>query len=190
MLSLRRLRQAGKHLKNEPPKQRAIRVVLLLCLLGLVCWAFWHNTQRKLTEVIPAKNASLANRAAADETDTLSVDQLEKLSKYVDLFAKNYGANLAVKIIEGPIDEGSAVAGSADFCLILSPSHKKVFVSASPLVTAALGQQTLAYLRDAHFKDYFNDGNWPEGLARALSLVARELDERLGGQTTGDTSTK
>ncbi len=178
MLSLRRLRQTGKYLKSAPPRRRAIRVFLMVCVLGLACWAFWHNAERKISKIGgPAKGAAM------DETGTLSASQEDMLSKYVGLFFQNYGARLVVRITAGP---AVAPDGSADLSLVLSPSRKEVFVGASPLVMAALGAKTLSYLRDEHFKSYFDAGNWPEGLAVALSMISRDLDQRLDGQSGSD----
>lgn len=162
-------------MRDETPRMRFLRYILIALLFCAVIWGFWMNNERRVN--LLKKNAG----PVIDATGVLGTEQLNELARFQERFAAVYGLNLIILIRNEPFPEpflAPRERGATVF-LGLAPKQGQVLFELPPLAEAALGEETTRRLRHTHFMPYFTDNSWPEGLAEALNLLAQRFDAAL-----------
>ena len=152
--------------KNESPAMRMVRILGMIAVFIIVASLFWKNYDRALTKIAH-------KQSIWDQTKTLTDKQKKMLYKFSDLLKQRYGLSLRIKITKERIFIPKLDAKT--IFIGLSPERKEVIVRFPPLVEKVLGIEFLRYLQEKHFVPYFENGNWPQGLAEALSLIGQKL---------------
>ncbi|MDL2317439.1 TPM domain-containing protein [Desulfovibrio sp. OttesenSCG-928-A18] len=153
--------------------QRFFRILIIGLLFCAVIWGFWMNNERQMERL---RKESIP---ALDSTGLLREEEQQRLAQYVERFRKNYGLAIVISIRDQPFPSPFLLpderAGS--FFFGLCPPDQQVLFEVPPLAEHLLGQPFISYLRHEHFRPYFARGNWPEGLASALSMLAERMDK-------------
>lgn len=176
MIFFRRPPRRGRVRYEESALQRFFRIVLIGLLFAGVLWGFWMNSERQMNRIM--------QRAAPqmDATGTLTPAQLELLQTYGLRFFAKYGITIQIEIHNNSLSDAQA-RNSGQMYLGLNPKNGQVLFYAPPLAASALGSDFVRYLNQEHFSSCFAAGNWPEGLAKALSLISTRLDSTLKENT-------
>ncbi|MDR2160836.1 MAG: TPM domain-containing protein [Desulfovibrio sp.] len=155
---------------EETRGRRFLRLALACCLLACAVWGMGLNGERQ--------GRFRGEGGSVDDAGFLSPEQEESVREYCARFFKAYGVALRIQIRNGPPDDSRARAGGQVF-LGLNLKDSRVLLYAPPLVRVALGEEFILSLSRDHFPPYFARGDWAEGLAGALSLLAVRLDATL-----------
>ena len=184
MALFRRPPRRGRVRYEENALQRFFRIVLIGLLFTGVLWGFWMNSERQMNRVM--QNAA----PRIDATGTLSPAQLELLQTYGLRFFAEYGIRIQVEVRNSALSEAQAKKTGSMY-LGLNPQSGQALFYAPPLAAAALGEEFIRRLNQEHFSAYFAAGNWPQGLAEALSMISTRLDATLknAGAGPADNST-
>lgn len=178
MVFFRRPPPRGRVRYEESALQRFFRIVLIGLLFTGVIWGFWMNSERQMNRVMQ----NLAPQI--DATGTLTTAQLELLQTYGLRFFAEYGIKIQVEVRNSSLSDEQA-RKSGNIYLGLNPKSGQALFYAPPLAAAALGEDFIRRLNQEHFTAYFAAGNWPEGLAKALSMISVRLDATLKNAASG-----
>ena len=168
----RRTPQKGNNRHEETALQRFFRIILVGILFAGVIYGFWLNNERQMDRAM--------QRIApqADTTGTLSSEQENLLRTYALRFFAEYGVKIQISIQNSPLSDEEARQSKSVF-LGINPKERAALFYAPPWVASALGEAFIHRLNEEFFIPYFADGNWPEGLAEALSMLSVRLDAAL-----------
>ena len=124
-----------------------------------------------------------------DETGVLTEENEKHLHDYLVRFRKVYGFSMQVWVRKTPFPQDvlQRMKLSGALLLGLCPDAREVVFYAPPLASGLLGQTFIDHMRFEHFTPYFENGTWPVGLAKALSLLTQKLDEAIEPDTKGGT---
>ena len=152
-----------------------------MVLFGGVGFGVWLNAER----LSSLRRDSPVQRI--DQTGTLSDEQKAMLAAYAKKFLDAYGLTIVIRIQNEAFPETilSEAERARTVFLGLSLAPETVRLEVPPLAASALGEPFIAYLREEHFPPYFARGEWPKGLASALSLMAEKLDAAVSGRKRG-----
>jgi hypothetical protein len=177
MALFRRPPPRGRVRYEESALQRFFRIVLIGVLFAGVIWGFWMNSERQMDRIMQRTSPQI------DATGTLTPEQMELLHTYGLRFFAEYGIKIQVEIQDNTLSDAQA-RNSGHVYLGLNPKSAQVLFYAPPLAATALGEDFIRQLNQEHFAAYFAAGNWPEGLAKALSMLSERLDARLKQNTS------
>ncbi len=146
---------------------RAFRPVLLAAVIVVVCWAFWNNSQKRIT-------ALAVQNLFSDETGALSGAQKEMVLRHIKAVRDESGLILEVHILRRP--PSIARHDAQRIYLDLVPQQGRAYLSLPPLVRRAAGDE---FSRDMErgLEQDFAGGRWQEGLDPALAAIRKKLVE-------------
>jgi len=154
--------------RNDNIFMQIFRGLALVAVFMAVGVLFWKHYDRTITTI-------QSRQSIWDQTKTLTDKQKKSIYNFSALLKKRYGLTLQLKITKERVYIPQL--DSKTIFIGLSPKYKEVIVRFPPLVEKVLGVEFLRYLQEQHFVPYFENGNWPQGLGEALSLIGQKLME-------------
>lgn len=145
---------------------RFIRVVSMFALILVVGWAFWLNNERTVQKF-------KYKQSIVDETETLDQDEINYLRDFAKSLKDEFGMKAMVQVRKEELKVPEL--DSKTLYVGLLPRDRVVVVEFPSLMSRALGQEFLDYLRKEHFAPYWESGNWPRGLQTALTMIWSRL---------------
>lgn len=144
-----------------------LRLLGLALIFIIVAWAFWQNNERVITRL-------KARQAISDATGTLAEEDLAHVRAVAQVLEERYGVELRLHIVAGVLKMPDV--GPRTLYVGINPETRLVVLEFPTLVAGALGQEFIRNLRDSHFEQYWDGGNWPQGLRSALTLILERLE--------------
>jgi hypothetical protein len=153
--------------RAKGPLELLLRLVALILVFGLSIFAFWKNSERKMTAI----NASFG---LSDETKSLTADERARVQDFITALRRDYGLEARVQIAEDVL--APPKADGKTLYLGLSARSKTAVVQLPPLVARALGPEFAKQMETEHFPFHFGPGrDWRKGLVLALDLIESRL---------------
>lgn len=152
--------------QGESPREKLIRIILLIAVFAAVGWAFSKNNEQVLKRI-------QERNAVFDQTATLSESDEEFIRGFVDSMKKRFGITVNIKIYKGAPKE--LLLDNQTLYLGLSPETGEVILKVPPLMRPALGTEFIDDLVDKHFAEAFTKGTWPRELKVVLTMIWSRL---------------
>jgi len=154
---------------SPAPRSRWPRMILALAVGLLAVWGFYRHFQN-------VTGRFAAEEEIYDQTKRLSPDELDRLHQAAQAFRRDYGLNLRVAVLSGPVTPPVVDAGTIYIGLDVPQSRAVVIVP--PLLAKSLPPDMAARLAGDFFAPYFAAQAWPEGLLAWTSLALEALGEQ------------
>jgi len=123
-----------------------------------------------------------ARQSIYDETGMLSDAQVEVFQEFGRLMRDEFGIEVVLRTSAGPVLVPKLDSRTLFFGI--DTEGESVTIIFPPLVARALEQKFIRELREDHFPPYFEQGNWPKGLAEAMRKI---WDKLIAINTEGET---
>ncbi|GAB7082192.1 TPM domain-containing protein [Megalodesulfovibrio paquesii] len=154
----------GPLVRGGSASERIARMLGLAAVFAACVLLFQWNTQRHIDRL-------KTNETIYDATGMLTADQKDALLQFSKMFKEEFGLEVRLAVT----NDANAIKPPAPdpgvIFLGINPATREVVLQVPPLAARALGEETLASLRQDHFPPYFDDGSWPKGLILALSTL-------------------
>lgn len=155
---------AKPHLTS--PVARFFRGFSLIIILAGVIYLFWQHYDRSL-DIIQSRHA------IQDQTDSLDKRERQAILQLAEELQDKYGLQLQVRIAEErlpapPHDPQTIFIG-------LVPSKKQAVVELPVLLEKALDKSYTNNLKYRHFKRFWAENQWKQGLSMALGTLKEQL---------------
>jgi len=125
------------------------RALGLLLIFALVGYGFYSHFQNRIGNIVQTTAGRI------DHTGTLTEEQEQELAHFQAAFFKAYTIRLFIRVVETqetPLPDLARQGSQPAILLVLRPhapeAGRRARVEASPLVRAALGEETLVALHD------------------------------------------
>jgi uncharacterized membrane protein YgcG len=161
--------------KGRSGGETFLRFMLLIVVFVAAGWLYTKHFDRTIE--------TIQQRASVfDETGRLSDEQKVVFREFGRMMRDEFGVEVRIHAVDGAVPPPETDNKTLFFGV--NTKEDKVVIDFPPLVAKALENDFIAYLRNEHFGSYFEQGNWPKGLAEAMKLIW----ERLTGIETPDAS--
>lgn len=162
-----------------PPRGRSggetfLRFMLLILVFVGAGWLYVKHFDNTI-ETIKARSS------VYDETGRLTEEQTAVFRDFARMMRDEFGLEVIVRAIDGPVEVPEMDSRTMFFGL--NTEANSVTIEFPPLVARALDKKFIDYLREEHFPPYFEQGNWPKGLAEAMRLL---WDKLMGISSEGE----
>jgi hypothetical protein len=162
-----------------PPKGRSggetfLRFMLLILVFVGAGWLYVKHFDNTI-ETIKARSS------VYDETGRLTEEQTAVFREFARMMRDEFGLEVIVRAVDGPVEIPQLDSRTLFFGL--NTAEDEVTIEFPPLVARALDKDFTQYLREEHFPPYFEQGNWPKGLAEAMRLL---WDKLMGISSEGE----
>lgn len=144
-----------------------LRVILMILAFGIMCWAFWANSERYTTKFSSTGRFS-------DEIGAFNEKQKDEITAIIGRFSRNIQVKLRVTAQARPFTSPDAIEGEVLFGI--SPENKQVVIFMPPLWRAAVGDGFIYQLRSEIMEPAFDKGDWQDAAIRALLLMEHRFD--------------
>ncbi|MBN2139492.1 MAG: hypothetical protein JW718_00680 [Desulfovibrionaceae bacterium] len=165
--------------KGKTALERVVRILALVLIALVVCWAFWKNNERVMERLN-------ANKAVYDQTDSLGPEDLEFVRGFVDGLEREFGIAARIQVRTGRVEVPEL--DPKTLYIGLWPDSRQAVVVFPVLMRRSLGEDLARTLQDRHFPRYFDDGDWPRGLRVALAIIWSRLAEMVESGRSPDRS--
>jgi uncharacterized membrane protein YgcG len=108
-----------------------------------------------------------------DETGRLTDAQVDVFQEFGRLMRGEFGLEVIVRVDDEPVYVPELDSRTLYFGI--DTAGQSVTIEFPPLVGNALGKEFIRELREDHFPPYFEQGNWPKGLAEAMRKIWDKL---------------
>jgi hypothetical protein len=147
--------------------ERVLRSMGLILLLAGISYLYWNNYERSMQRIG-------MRQAVMDRTGQLSAERMEEVWEFSNRMRERFGITVEVRIAQRELlapDQGPRT-----LYIGLVPSERRSMIVFPPLVERALGREFITYLREEHFRMYWDsEQGWQEGLRQAMILIWDQL---------------
>ena len=154
------------HRRHEDSgRERFFRNMLLLCLIGLVGWGFWTNSERRFAEIA-------LQGIVRDSAGVLTQAEKKHIAAHAQGLFTKYGIRVEVAVL-APSEKMAHWDGKS-VLLVLAPAAGTADLQLPPLVRRAMDTASLPRA-EALMRPYFEKGQWQEGIRPVLSRIDEAL---------------
>ncbi len=147
-------------------RNATLRMLMLIILFVGVGYLFWKNYERSMDTI-------QTRHLVQDETQSLDKETVQEIVAFSSSLQQRFGMSLQVKIFEGFV-----ITPREDSKIIfigLSPRYKESSIKFPPLMRRALPEEFLTHITQEHFDEFWENGNWQQGIVQALNKIGEEL---------------
>ncbi|HDQ41815.1 MAG TPA: hypothetical protein ENN39_12430 [Desulfonatronum sp.] len=166
----------GVHRRDAPPWEGLLRSLGVIFVFMGVIWLFWRHYDRTL-EMMDAHRIG-PKHVLLDKTNTLTDKQKKAVRDLSRALKSSFGLELQVIVDVEPLDPPQQ--DMATIFIGVYPDGRQAVVILPPLVERAVGRELASHLSKEHFSPYWQSGDWPGGLGKALGLIWNGLNEPAG----------
>jgi hypothetical protein len=149
--------------KGSTSSERVLRFLLFVMLLAGISFLFWNNYERSIRRIS-------TNQAVLDRTGQLSPERRDEVVKFSNRMREHYGIVVEVRIAQRELLAPQADAKTLFIGIV--PAERQAVFLLPPLMERALDPGFVSYLKQDHFRAYWNQENgWQEGLHQAMTLL-------------------
>lgn len=167
-MSIFSIKKAFMPRKGSSGGETFLRYMLLILVFVGAGYLFVKHFDNTMEEI-------QARQSIYDQTGRLTSEQQRVFREFGRLMRDEFGVEVRVQAESGPVE--MPVLNSRTLFFGIDTADKTVIIEFPPLVAAALEPEFIQYLRQDHFKPYFEQDNWPKGLAEAMRMIWDKLSE-------------
>lgn len=152
--------------KRNSPTASLLRRLGLIAVFLMTGWLFWQNNNQNLNRVFYFKTIH-------DTTKGLTLADKESLLRFSKALKKKYGLEFKLRISNERIVKPRLTPKT--LFIGINPRKKEWQIILPVLVERAMPAEFVSYIKTKHFKPYFEQENWQDGLQQALRLIWNQL---------------
>ena len=153
--------------------EKMLRALLLVALLGGVCWAFWQNSDNYVQKF-------KAEARISDEANLLGAERKREMAQILSRVEKNFGTEIHVKISLVPLVSADAVPEAILFGVC--PGFKQCVFLMPEAWRQGLGEGFLIRLGEEIMRPALTGGDWPAAALEVVRLLERRLEQLAQGR--------
>lgn len=151
--------------KGNTRRERLLRGLAMLAVVGLVGWAFMQNSRNMLEKI-------QTEQAINDQTESIGKEDMEFLKGFITSFKQTYGIGTRIVIYKGEVllpDPDPKI-----LFIGLAPVQRRTILQFPTLLRPALGEDFINSLND-EFLESFEKDDWQRELKIALTMIWSRL---------------
>lgn len=147
-------------------RNATLRMLMLVILFVGIGYLFWKNYERSMDTI-------QTRHVVQDETQSLDREIVQEIVAFSKSLQQRFGMTLQVKIFEEFVI--SPRVDSKVIFIGLSPRYKESSVVFPPIMRRALPGEFVTHITEEHFDEFWQNGNWRQGLVQALNKIGEEM---------------